>query len=153
MPSDQFAVNVEAAIYRDDRWLMIERGAAEEHAPGTLSMVGGTVEHADAADNVLEEALRREILEEVGSTVKDDLRYVESKSFISDSGCRVIDIVFLAEFAGGEPRAILPDEVAAVHWMTLDEIIAHPKTPEWINQSMKIVEKMRLAMLSKMFGQ
>lgn len=39
-----FVVNVEGAVTRGDRWLVIERGAGEEHAAGTLSFVGGTVE-------------------------------------------------------------------------------------------------------------
>lgn len=62
MPSDAFVVNVEAAICRGDRWLMIERGAEEGHAAGTLSMVGGTVDHSDSPGMVLEAALRRELL-------------------------------------------------------------------------------------------
>lgn len=34
--------------------------------------------------------------------------------------------------------------MAAVHWMKFDEIIAHPMTPLWIAQSMRIAEKVRL---------
>ncbi len=145
MPSDAFVVNVEAALYREDRWLMIERGAEEAHAAGALSMVGGTVDHVDSPDMVLEAALRRELKEEVGVSAAAEMRYVESKSFISDSGRHVIDIVFLAEHDGGEPTAIDPAEVAAIHWMTLDEILAHPKTPPWIAQSMRLAEQMRMA--------
>ena len=145
MPADQFVVNVEAAIYRDDHWLMIIRGAEEAHAAGTLSMVGGTVEYRDPTDGVLERALRRGVLEEVGITVSDQVHYVESKSFQSDTGLWVIDIVFLAEYEAGEPRALLPGEVAAVQWMTFNEIVGHPKTPPWIAQSMRLAEKMRLA--------
>lgn len=144
MPADSFIVNVEAALFRGDRWLMIERAAEEAHAAGTLSMVGGTVEYGDPSDNVLEVALRREILEEVGVSVSDGMRYVESKSFKSDAGRWVIDIVFLAEYASGEPTAVNPAEVAAVHWLNLDEILSHAKTPPWIAQSMRIAEKMRL---------
>ena len=36
-----FIVNVEGAILRGERYLMIVRGEAESHAAGTLSMPGG----------------------------------------------------------------------------------------------------------------
>lgn len=34
-----FIVNVEAAIYRDGKWLIIERSQQEEHAGGTFAFV------------------------------------------------------------------------------------------------------------------
>lgn len=71
-------VNVEAAIVRDGRYLMIVWGEEESHAPGTLSIPGGKVEDAGLIGNVLEETLRREI----------GLIYIESKPFITDDGGR-----------------------------------------------------------------
>lgn len=144
MTADSFVVNVEAAIYRGDRWLMIERAVEESHAAGTLSMVGGTAESSDPVDNILEAALRRELREEVDVFVGDNLRYVESKLFTSDTGCMVIDVVFLAEYSSGDPRAVNTAEVAGIYWLTLDEILTHPKTPPWIAQSMRIAETMRI---------
>jgi 8-oxo-dGTP diphosphatase len=40
-----FMVNVEGAIRKDDRWLIIERSKKEEHAGGLLSLVGGKVDY------------------------------------------------------------------------------------------------------------
>ena len=39
-----FIVNVEGAVYKNGKWLLIERSLKEEHAGGTLSLVGGKVE-------------------------------------------------------------------------------------------------------------
>ncbi len=39
-----FIVNVEGAINKDGKWLMIRRSMKEEHAGGELSLVGGKVE-------------------------------------------------------------------------------------------------------------
>src|SRR5215831_12960100 len=106
MSDETYVVNVEAAIFHGEKWLMILRSDDEEHAAGTLSFVGGKVERADVADNILEETLRREIAEEVGVTVAEAMRFVESKSFIADNGRPVIDIVFLCRYKSGEPRAL-----------------------------------------------
>lgn len=81
-----YIVNVEAAIYKDDKWLIIKRSEKEEHAPGLLSFVGGKVETNVAQDGILEETLRREIIEEVGIKVSETIHYVESKSFVLDNG-------------------------------------------------------------------
>ena len=40
-----FIVNVEGAIYKDEKWLLIRRSEMEEHAGGTLSLVGGKVNY------------------------------------------------------------------------------------------------------------
>jgi hypothetical protein len=39
-----FIVNVEGAIRKYDKWLIIERSKIEEHAGGLLSLVGGKVD-------------------------------------------------------------------------------------------------------------
>ena len=143
MSDETYVVNVEAAIFHGDTWLMILRSADEAHAAGTLSFVGGKVERAGVADNILEETLRREIAEEVGVTVAKTMQYVESKSFIADDGLPVIDIVFLCHYESGEPRALDPAEVASVEWMTFDEVMAHPKTPVWTTQSLRLAAALK----------
>lgn len=142
MPADDFVVNVECAIRNGERWLMIVRGQEEAHAAGTLSMVGGTLEHADPVEDSLEQALRREVREEVGVEVSTRLQYVESKTFVSDIGRTVLDIVFLGTHESGEPRAQDVGEVAEILWLTFNEICADPRTPPWILQSMTIAARM-----------
>ena len=131
-----FVVNVEGVVSDGDRYLMAFRSEQETHAGGTLALAGGKVEGTDTPE-VLEETLRREIREEVGVEV-DDLVYVESHSFGSAPPC--VDVVFLCRYVSGAPRAVDPAEVSAVQWMTLEEVLAHPRTPPWIAHSLTQAE-------------
>jgi 8-oxo-dGTP diphosphatase len=140
-----YIVNVEGAVVRDGRYLMVVRGEQESHAPGVLAFPAGKVENAGEADNVLEETLRREIREEVGIEVHDDMVYVESTAFVADDGRPMVDVVFLCRYRSGEPAIGDPGEVAAVHWMTTEEILAHPRAPSWMRPSIKRMEQERIA--------
>jgi ADP-ribose pyrophosphatase YjhB (NUDIX family) len=140
-----YVVNVEAAILRDGRYLMIVRGEQESHAPGVLTLVGGKVENAGNEDDILEETLRREITEEVAVEIEDGVEYIESKAFVADDGEPVVDIVFLCRYKSGTPTIADPGEVAALQWMAPEEILAHPKVPEWTRRSIELAERKRLA--------
>ena len=141
-----FIVNVEGAILRGERYLMIVRGERERHAAGTLSMPGGKVELGEIGDDVLERALRREVKEEVGLEVTN-VQYLESKSFIADDGEPVVDIVFLCACEEGEAVAGDPEEVAELRWLTAREVYVHPRTPPWIRQSIEKAEEVRASKL------
>ena len=130
-------VNVDVALHRDGAWLLITRAAGEGHAPGTLSLVGGTLEASAPTSDILEETARREVLEEVGLVVDGPLTYVESTFFLADDGDAVLNVVFLAEVGQGEPVIAAPDEVAAVGWFTVDEVERTEKCPPWTSQSMR----------------
>ena len=145
MESIWYIVNVEGVIVKQGRYLMVVRGEQESHAPGVLTFPGGKVEGAGNADDVLEETLRREIREEVGIEVHDDMAYLESKAFVAADGEPVVDVVFLCRYRSGEPTVGDPGEVAAVRWMTAEEILAYPKTPPWTRQSIELAERKRIA--------
>ncbi|WP_404458536.1 NUDIX hydrolase [Sutcliffiella horikoshii] len=138
-----FFVNVEGAVYRGDKWLMIERSHKEEHAGGMLSFVGGTVDREGASSNILERTLRRELMEEVGVSVHEKMTYVRNTSFVLPDGREVVDIVFLCEWESGEPYPKSPDEVEAVHWMTTEEIINHPQTESFLHDNIREADRLR----------
>lgn len=146
-----YIVNVEAAIYKNDKWLIIKRSEKEEHAPGILSMVGGKVDTIIRENEVLEENLKREIMEEVGIQVSDKLYYLESKSFISDKGQVVIDIVFLCKYQSGEPKCMSYDEVSEVYWMSCTEILGNKNAPIWLKESIEKAENYKLKIENKSF--
>lgn len=54
---DVFIVNVEGAICKDDKWLVIKRSSKEEHAGGTLSLVGGKVDVEGNTIHILERTM------------------------------------------------------------------------------------------------
>jgi ADP-ribose pyrophosphatase YjhB (NUDIX family) len=142
MLADTYIVNVEAAIVKESHYLLVVRGE-EEYAPGGLNFPGGKVEGVDHADDVLEETLRREIAEEVGLEVHDEMAYLRSSAFLAE-GEPVIDVVFLCRWKSGEAHAADPAEVAAVHWLTAAEAMAHPETPPWTRLALELAERVRL---------
>lgn len=136
-----FIVNVEGAIHRDGKWLLIRRSEKEEHAGGELALVGGKCEIEGGSSDILERTLQREIVEEVGVEV-NGLKYVNSSSFVTDSGQNVIDIVFLCFLESGEPYAKSSDEVDDVLWMTTSEIFDHAAIPTYLKANIKLAEKL-----------
>ena len=142
MLADRYIVNVEGAITKDGRYLMVVRGE-EEYAPGGLNFPGGKVEEAGVLDAVLEETVRREILEEVAVEVHEEMIYVRSSAFVAE-GDPVVDVLFLCRWKSGEAVAADPTEVAAVRWMTAAEAIAHPETPPWTRLSLRLAEEKRI---------
>ncbi|EDL66263.1 NUDIX hydrolase [Bacillus sp. SG-1] len=130
-----FHVNVEGAVFRGDKWLIIERSQKEEHAGGLLSFAGGTVEKEGNSKDILERTLKRELLEEVGITIKPEMSHVNNTSFLLGDGSQVLNIVLLCEIDEGEPFPKAKDEVDDIYWMTTKEVLTHPRSPEWLKQS------------------
>lgn len=57
-----FVVNVEGAIRRNEKWLLIRRSEKEEHAGGGLSLVGGKCEIEGNSSDILERTLKEKFL-------------------------------------------------------------------------------------------
>jgi 8-oxo-dGTP diphosphatase len=142
MLAQRYIVNVEGAVVKNGQYLMIVRGEGE-YAPGGLSFPGGKVEGSGATGNILEATLHREIAEETGLRVHEEMIYIRSSAFVAE-GDPVVDVVFLCRYKAGEAFAADPAEVAAVHWLTADEVMAHPETPPWTRLSIELAEKARL---------
>lgn len=140
MDEYKYVVTVELAVVRGEKFLVMLRSDEEDYAPGLLSYPGGKVEPGVVGLNVLEEAARRELMEETGLTARR-LEYLESKSFEMHAGTFVMDVVFLAEVEPGEARVSDPHEVAELLWLTADEIAAHRLAPEWLPKSVRVAEE------------
>ena len=82
-----YIVNVDGVVVRDDAYLLIERGANENHASGLLAFPGGKVEQQPGNENAIETTVRRELSEEVGVEV-GTVEYVLSTTFETDDGDR-----------------------------------------------------------------
>ena len=134
-----FIVNVEGAIFKDEKWLIVRRSEKEDHAPGALALVGGKVDQEGNSTDILERTLIREVEEEVGITVSN-LAYVNSSSFVTDSGIPVVDIVFLCSYEFGEPFVKDPDEVASVGWMSTQEIMDSEEIPSFLKVNIGLAD-------------
>lgn len=138
-----FIVNTEAAIFQDGKYLLIKRSEKESHAGGKLSLVGGKVEIDEPSTNVLEMTIIREVKEEVGLTIIGRPRYIQSTSFVTDTGAHVVNVIFLCEEVEGEAYAASSDEVDAVYWMTPEELLAHEVLPDFLKDSVEKAESLR----------
>lgn len=134
-----YIVNVEAAIENNGRWLVIRRSEQEEIAPGQLAFVGGKLEITKDSSHVLEATLKREIQEEVGIQIRPEIQYIKSDVFIAPDQTKVLNHVFVCHYASGEAKCMAPHEVAAVHWMTLDEILRHKDAPPWLIENVNAI--------------
>ena len=128
MTDYDYVVNVDGVVVRDDEYLLIERGADEDHAPGVLGLPGGKLEAPPGTDDAIEATARRELAEEVGIEV-GSVEYVCSGTFETDTGRQCLNVVTRCEYTGGEPAPQDPEEVAAVHWLTRQEIETRDDVP------------------------
>jgi 8-oxo-dGTP diphosphatase len=146
MDSYRHIVNVEGAIFKEGRYLLVVRGEAESHAPGALTLVGGKVEFFGNPDqdDILETTLRREILEEVTVEIEDEMEYIESVAFSTDDGFPVVDVVFLCKYRSGTPSIGDAGEVGSMHWMTPQEVILSSDVPEWTRRSIEKADEKRI---------
>ena len=138
-----FIVNPEGAIWHEGRYLMVVRGAEEDHAAGVLAFIGGGVEKSEAMDNILEATLRREILEEVSIEISD-MAYVMSRLFYVADKTSVMYMIFLCRYHAGRVYINDPGEVAQALWLTPEEIVQHPACPPWMKADIRLVEAQRL---------
>lgn len=132
---NQAVVVVECAIEYQGRILMITR-LDGGHAGGLLAFPGGKVElEADnhgLAHDLLKDAAKREVLEEVGIALKDPLIYATSNFFMADN-TPVVDVIFFCSLDKTNPRVNpSPREVAAYEWMTKEQIEQSDKNSPWV---------------------
>ena len=113
-----FVANV--VVYResDCRCLILKRSEREKVHPGKYAVPGGKLEWKDLPvdkptrlnDNVLdyenavEELLKREVLEEAGVEIEQQLKYINSVAFIRPDGIPVVLVKFAAKYKDGEVK-------------------------------------------------
>lgn len=130
-------VNVDVAICLRGDWVVIVRGANEEHAAGKLSLVGGCLDEDASGLDALENTARREVREEIGLDLTGPLHYVESITFTCDQGATVLNIVFAAQTSTGTPTITSPEEVAAIRHEPLQTLVDDPECPEWTRRGLQ----------------
>ena len=114
-------VFTEAWIKKDDKYLLAKRSSQDDQAWGTRAVPWGKIEiWAGSENNIIENTLKREVLEEVWIEIFDTLRYLHSWSFFRSSWHHVIGISFLATYASWEAKPLEDQE--EVKWVTLEEM-------------------------------
>ena len=103
-----------AAIVRDGRLLLVKRLNAPE--AGHWNLVGGKVDFLET----IEDAVRRETLEEVGLEIAlgAPLPLVQ---MIGIDGQHWVSAVYRAQVVSGEARLLEPEKMSALIWARLDD--------------------------------
>jgi len=136
----KYIVNVEIAVVRSGRFLLVRRSADEEYAAGVLALPGGKVDPRTVADHVLEETAKRELFEEVGLKATR-LEYLKSKSVELRADTFGVDVVFLAEVEPGESTPGDPKEVSELLWLSADEVFQRQEAPAWLVDNIRVAQE------------
>ncbi|AGB14689.1 ADP-ribose pyrophosphatase [Halovivax ruber XH-70] len=137
-----YVVNVDGAVVREDEYLLIERGADEEHAAGELAFPGGKLETPPGTDDAIAKTARRELREEVGIEV-GAVTYVCSSTFTADDGTQCLNVVTLCEHTGGVAQVCESAEVETVHWLSPEELRNRSDVQSYLVEYVEAVELAR----------
>ena len=111
-----FVANVVVFRESDQRCLILKRDMREKVHPGKFAVPGGKLEwinldinkptriNGDVLDfeNAIEDLLRREVFEEAGIEIENNLTYINSVAFVRPDGIPVVLVKFAAKYKSGE---------------------------------------------------
>ena len=130
-----FVANV--VVYResDGRCLILKRSRNEKVHPGKYGVIGGKLEwadldvtkptriHGDVLDyeDAVEGLLEREVLEEAGVKIGDELLYINSVAYIRPDGVPALLVKFAAKYENGEVK-LEEDAFDDYAWVNEEEV-------------------------------
>ena len=129
-------VLVTAFIKKDDKYLLSRRSVNDPQASGRWSTPGGKVD-LETGDNIIEDTIKREIKEEVGIEIEDNIYYLGSDGFVRVSNHHVVALTFLAEWKSGEAQALEGQEEVA--WYTLEELKQMDYLPNYLKRRLQFL--------------
>jgi 8-oxo-dGTP diphosphatase len=118
----RFFVAVKGLIFRDGRFLIIQRSDGARDGKGLWELPGGRLEFGEAP----EEALRREIREETGLSASP-LSITHSWTFIRKERFQTVGMTFLCR--GGAEAVRLSPEHEGHAWIDRSEMDRYPMDP------------------------
>ncbi len=140
-------ITVTGILVKDGTYLIAKRAGWEKAFPNKWTVPGGKVKVLDYAlkqkdtkehwYNVLEEVLRREVVEETGLDIKN-IGYVTSMVYIRSDGIPCLIVSLFAEPA--TDKITLSPELTEYAWVTLAEAKKHDLI-EGIYEELEMLEK------------
>jgi len=136
-----------AIIYKDDKYLIVQRSPNKKVFPGRWTLPGGGLEVSDYINtpkttfdawySAIENSLRREIKEEVGVDI-GELKYLLSLTFIRPDNIPVVTLSYYCDWKSGEVK--LNEENVNYKWVTAEEAKNYDLI-EGILEEIKMVDK------------
>ena len=130
-----FVANVVVFRESDGKCLILKRSNREKVHPGKYAVPGGKLEWKDLNllnptrlngdvldfENSVEDLLKREVLEEAGIEIEDNLAYINSVTFVRPDETPVVLVKFSAKYKSGEIK--LEEGAFTDHkWVDADEV-------------------------------
>ena len=136
MSKQQFQVLVNAVIVKDNEILLSRRAFTEKNAPGKWTIPGGGLEY-DNEHETLEKAVQREILEEVGIEVYEQMTMLTNNTFIHDGDDnKVLAIIFFCKYKSGKEQSL--EDTIDVRWINEDQLndfeFNHPNVKDYVKK-------------------
>lgn len=114
-------VLVNAVVEKDGKILVSQRSFEETHQPGSWTIPGGKVERTlGDVWNIIEETLNKEVMEETGVEIKDDVQLLTNNTFIRSTGQHVVALIFLCHWKSSEGKPL--EDTIDTKWITEEEL-------------------------------
>lgn len=140
-----YLIVVQCGIEHDGKFLIIKRPVGKD-AGGLLAFPGGKIDEQDELHHfdLLRNAVKREILEEVGLILLDPIHYVSSSYFVDSHGNQVIATIFHC-MLNKTVLNVIPckREVPEYYWMDQAEINQATNAPDWLKNDVALIANNR----------
>lgn len=141
-----YSVITNALVVNDKNQILLsQRSFEEEHEPGKWTIPGGKIENDDEHKelfNIVEETLKKEVVEEVGVEISDKIMMVANNTFERSTGQMVLALVFLVKYVSGEPKPL--EDTLNVQWVSqeeLDNFEFPPNVKEYVEKGFMMIEE------------
>lgn len=115
---DYLGVGVGAVILnREGKFFLAKRGVKAQNEPGTWEFPGGAIELGET----MAQAIKREIKEEFGVTVKPLKPMLPIDHLIPREKQHWIAIPYLAILKSGKPKILEPEKCMEIGWFSVKE--------------------------------
>jgi len=137
-----YSIITNALIVRDNKILISQRGLNEKHDSLKWTIPGGKAEQTKGnVWNILEKTLKREVEEEVGIIINDNIKLIANNTFIRTGGQHVIALVFICYWVSGIARPC--EDTEDVAWITEEDLRFYefsPNVEEYIKHGFKNIK-------------
>lgn len=122
------SIVVNAVIEKDGKILISQRSFEEKHEPGKWTIPGGKVETTQGdVFHIIEKTLAKEVEEEVGIKILENVELLTNNTFIRSDGTHVVALMFLCHYESGEAKPL--EDTLDVRWIAENELLNYEFPP------------------------
>ncbi len=134
-----YSVIVNSVIVNNENKVLIaQRSLEESHEGGKWSIPGGKIESIGEEHGILLKNIKKEILEEVGIEIYDEIYLVHDNTFSRNNGDDVLALVFICKYKSREAKPL--EDTTNVKWIGEEEVNNYefpPNVKEYVLKGFK----------------